>query len=158
GTRDGVSASGAYVAQKVTDGITLTASPTRLLLSPVLGADWTVYRDATSGGLGSTQLLRVFEWEYAYTDCWAVLWPGNRAASANTWATIVRTLPSHTLTLKVEADAAGMSSLTDARANTNTTEFVRIDCVGGLLTAADGTLGAGDNTINREVKIDCAVK
>src|SRR5258707_7962892 len=68
GTRAGVTMSGTYVAQKIVDGITLTASPTKVRLSPVLGADWTVYRDTTSAGLGTTQLLRVFEWEYVYDD------------------------------------------------------------------------------------------
>ena len=156
GTRDGVSMSGSYVAQKVTDGATLTASPTRLNLDPVLGADWTVYRDATNGALGTTQLLRVFEWTYTYEGVWAVLWPGNKVASNNTWATIVRMYPKHELELKQEADAQGMAALTDARAGT--TEFIRIDMQGRLFTAADGTLGAGDSALSREIKMDMAAK
>lgn len=154
GNRQGVTMSGTYVAQKVVDGVTLTASPTKIRMSPVLGADWTVYRDATSGGLGTTQQLRVFEWEYVYDDVYAIIWPGNKAASANTYAAHVRKFPKHTLTLKVEADAQGLSPLADARAGT--IEYIRIDCVGGLFTALDGTLGAGDSTIAREFKIDAA--
>ena len=156
GNRAGVTASGTYFAQKISDGITLTSSPTRLRLSPILGADWTVYRDTTSAGLGTTQLLRVFEWQYTYDDVYVILWPGNKVASNNTFAVHVRKFPKHTLTLKVEADAQGMSPLADAR--TGTTEFIRIDCVGSLFTAADGTLGAGDSTIAREFKIDLAAQ
>lgn len=156
GTRDGVSMSGSYVAQKVTDGATLTVSPTRLNLDPVLGADWTVYRDPTNAALGTTQLLRVFEWTYTYDAVWAVLWPGNKAASNNTWATIVRMMPKHELEIKQEADAQGMAALTDARAGT--TEFIRVDMQGRVFSAADGTLGAGDNLLSREIKMDMAAK
>lgn len=156
GTRDGVTASGSAIAQVLSTNATLTASPTKLRLDPVLGADWTVYRDTTSGGLGTTQLLRCFEWEYAYTNVYGVLWPGNKAASNNTWAALVELMPKHTAKFKLEADAQGDTGIADVRAGT--TEFYRIDMKGSLFTAADGTLGAGDSTINREIKIDFAGK
>ena len=149
GTRDGVSASGNAIAQIFTTNQTLTATPTKLAMDPVLGADWTVYRDPTSGALGTTQLLRCFEWEYIYDSVYAVIWPGNKVASNNTWATIVEMQPKHTLKLKVEADAQGDTGFADVRAGT--TEFYRIDMKGQLFPAPDGA-------INREIKIDCAGK
>ena len=149
GTRDGVSATGDCIAQTITLNNTLTAAPTKLLLDPVIGADWTVYRDTTSAGLGTTQLLRVFEWEYAYTNVFGVLWPGNKVASANTWAAIVELMPKHTARFKVEADAQGDTGFTDVRAGG--TEFYRIDMKGQALPAPDGAF-------NREYKIDLAGK
>jgi len=149
GTREGVTASGGIIAQVLNTNATLTASPTKLLTDPVLGADWTVYRDATSAGLGTTQLLRAFEWEYAYTNVFGVIWPGNKAASNNTWAALVELDPKHTARIKVEADAQGDTGFADVRAGT--TEFYRIDCKGQVFAAPDGA-------INREIKIDLAGK
>lgn len=149
GNRDGVSASGSCIAQTLTTNNALSSSPTKLLTDPILGADWTVYRDTTSAGLGTTQLLRVFEWEYAYTNVWGVIWPGNKVASGNTWAALVELDPKHTARIKVEADAQGDTGFSDVRAGT--TEFYRIDCKGQVFVAPD-------NAINRELKIDIAGK
>jgi hypothetical protein len=149
GTRDGVTASGDCIAQTFSTNIALSSSPTKLLTDPILGADWTVYRDTTSAGLGTTQLLRVFEWEYNYTGVYGVIWPGNKVASANTWAAIVELDPVHTARIKLEADTQGDTGFSDVRAGT--TEFYRFDCKGQ-------TFVAPDNAINRELKIDIAGK
>ncbi len=149
GTRDGVTATGDAFAQILSTGITITAAPTKLLLDPILGADWTVTRDPTSGALGTTQLTRVFEWEYSYTNVYGMLWPGNKVASNNTWATLVELDPKHTARIKVEADAAGDTGFSDARAGA--TQFYRFDCLGAALPAPDAAF-------KRELKIDIAGK
>lgn len=156
GARDGVTASGDAKAQIFLPNQTITAAPTKIRLDPVLGADWTIYRDPTFGALGTTALLRAFEWEYVYSNVFGILWPGNKVGSQNTWAALVELDPTHTAKILCEADAQGDTGITDARAGT--TEFFRIDMKGALFTAADGTLGAGDSAINREIKIDLAGK
>jgi hypothetical protein len=149
GTRDGVTATGDAFAALMSTNATLTAGPTKLALDPILGADWTVTRDPTSGALGTTTLARCFEWEYSYTNVYGMLWPGNKVASLNTWATLVELDPKHTARIKVEADAAGDTGFSDVRAGT--TEFYRFDCKGAAFPAPDAAF-------NRELKIDIAGK
>ncbi len=149
GTRDGVSATGSAIAQGLVTAATLTAAPTKLLLDPILGADWTVSRDALSANLGVTPLARVFEWEYSYSNVFAVLWPGNKSVAGNTWAALVEMDPKHTARIKLEADAAGDTGFADVRAGA--TEFYRFDCKGAALPAPDAAF-------NRELKIDIAGK
>lgn len=149
GNRDGVTASGDAIASILGTNATLTASPTKLLLDPILGADWTVYRDPLSANLGTTVLARCFEWEYNYTNVYGVIWPGNKAASLNTYAAIVELDPVHTARVKVEADAAGDTGFSDVRAGA--TQFYRFDCLGQAFPAPDAAF-------KRELKIDFAGK
>lgn len=138
GSRDGFDIRGTMQGQAVTDGITMTTTPTAIALVPVLGKDVSVFYDATSAGLGTTKLGRVLSLEFNFNDKYSPLW-----AVDNTQASFVAQVeraPTANIKLIVEADAAGMALLTDARAGTYA--YVRIV----------GTQGTNSLTF------DCAVK
>jgi hypothetical protein len=144
--REGVGASGNFIAQALSDGISMTNAPTLLPITPILGADWTLYRDSTSGGIGGTALSRVYSVELDYPDIYAASWPGNQAAATNSFATHVQVAPKPVLKITQQADTTGMTGLADIRAGT--TEYFRFQCVGALIEGA----------INQKLIIDCAAQ
>jgi len=123
-TRGGATIGGKAFGQAITDGATLTASPTALLQKPVIPNQIDVYMDATSAALGTTKLTRAFETKIAITNRNGPLWALNSANGS--FASNVEMDPVFTLTLKVEADAQGMAFLTTLR--NGTTQFVRVKC------------------------------
>lgn len=124
--REGVEASGNFIAQKLTDNATLTSTPTLLPITPILGNQWTLYRDTTSAGLGTTALTRVYNVEVDTGDIYNPHWPGNR--SNTSFATHTQVAPKPTLKITMQADTAGMGGLTDIRAGT--IEYFRFECIG----------------------------
>lgn len=133
--RDGIDLSGSMLGQNITDGITLTASPTALTLQPILAKDTSVYLDTTAAGLGTTKLLRVLEAELSIGDRFGPVWVLN-AANAS-FAVHVETIPDLTIRLLVEADSSGMALLTALRANSK--QFVRVETVGPVIGAGPAT-------------------
>src|SRR6266567_8438388 len=53
-TRDDTACSGDLIGQPLSDGITMTGSPTLVALAPIASKYWNIYLDATSAGLGTT--------------------------------------------------------------------------------------------------------
>lgn len=133
GDRDKVSLGGSMIGQLLTDGITMTASPTVLAQVPALARDVTVYMDNTGAGLGTTKLNRVLSWEYSIKDVNAPLWVVD--ASADSWTALVNVPITGQVKLKVEADAQGMGLLTAMRDGSR--RFVRIDLASSV--QADAT-------------------
>src|SRR5260221_2833482 len=148
GTRKDFTTAGKLIGQKLSDGITLTASPTAVALAPVVANQVNVYLDTTSAGLGTTQLLRVLAIEYDMSNIYAPLWVLNRATPS--YAAHVDTLPKSAGKLKVEADAAGMAML--AYLQSGTTYYLRVDAQGHQI-ATDGP-----GAIANEIKHDMAIK
>jgi hypothetical protein len=133
-----VDLSGSGMAQQFTDGITLTATPTSIPLVPILPKDISVYADTTAAGLGTTKLLRPLSGEFALGGRFGPLWVLNAALAS--YAAHVELAPDITLKLLLEADAAGMGYLTNARAGTSI--FVRIEAVGAVIGAGPATYKA----------------
>ncbi|MEO6892515.1 MAG: hypothetical protein ABI324_26325 [Ktedonobacteraceae bacterium] len=149
GTRKDFSCSAKMIAQPITDGITLTASPTAVALSPVVAKQVNVYLDTTSAGLGATQLTRALSVDYTMTNTYGPLWVLNRTTTG--WAAHVDLVPKATVKLKVEADANGMAML--GYLQTGTTYWLRVDALGTTAIAGDGP-----GNIFAEFKHDMAVK
>lgn len=114
GSRDGFDLRGTMQGQAVTDGITMTATPTAIPLVPVLGKQVSAYYDTTSGGLGATKLGRVLSLEWSFSQKYSPLWAVDSTQAS--YVAMVERAPTPTLKLVVEADTAGMALLTDARA------------------------------------------
>lgn len=144
--RSGASVSGKGFGLVIQDGITLTASPTALLQKPVIPNQIDVWLDATSGALGTTKLTRVFEAKLAITNRNGPVWALNSANAS--FAAAVELDPQIVLTLKIEADAAGMAFLTTLRAGT--TQFCRIKCTSPDLA---GTAFPFSITMDMAVKV-----
>lgn len=144
-TRDSVEVKGTGMGQKLSDGITMTASPTSIAEKPILPTDVDIYLDSTSAGLGTTKLTRAIKCSVQVSDRFGPVWVLNSANTA--FVSTIETEPKAEIKLLVEADAGGMAILTDMR-NTST-EFLRIKA-----TSADN---AG-TAIPYQLTWDAAVK
>lgn len=130
--RDECSNKGSMLGQKISDGTTLTSSPTEIALQPVLPTEFVVYLDATAGGIGTTKLLRVFNIEYEIASKVGTVWPVDSANSS--FAAHVETEPKATLKLLVAADAQGMGLLTNMRAGDK--RFIQVKAVGPIIASS----------------------
>lgn len=124
--RDGVRVGGAMIGQELETGITLTGSPTELALVPIMGGQGSVYVDTTSGGLGTTKLGRVLKGTFTFGDRLNALWVVDAAQPS--FVAHVESPPTATFKMMIEADAAGMAFLANARAGD--TRFIRVSFVG----------------------------
>ena len=142
--RENVSLSGEMFGQALTDGITLTASPTSVPLVPILAKQFSLYLDSTAAGLGTTKLTRVLGWNWDISDRFGPLWVYDAAQAS--FATFVETEPTVETSLIVEADTQGMAQLPVLRAGD--VRFLRIEAIGAIIEAA----------ITYRLRIDQAVK
>lgn len=127
--REKVSCSGSGMGRAITDGITMTASPTAIAQVPILAKDLSIYADDTSGGLGTTKLLRSLKGTLKISNRFGPVWPNDK--SQPSYAARVELPITITLDLWLEADAAGMGFLTTLRNNAR--KFIRLDWVSDLL-------------------------
>lgn len=132
-SRDEATCNFDYIGQLMSDGITMTASPTAIALSPMAAKQFNVYMDSTSGGLGTTQLTRVVSVEFAMSNIYNPAWFINRSQSS--WTTHIDTMPTTSFKIIVEADATGMSPLSSLQAGT--TQYIRVEAIGAQI-ASDG--------------------
>lgn len=128
--RDGIKLGGEMLAQQLTDGITMTASPTSPTQVVASAANVNVYLDSTSAGLGTTKLTRALKVGWKLSGRYGPLWVMDRANGS--FVTHVETEPKLEVTLLVEADAAGMAELANLRSGA--TRFLRIEVVGPTIT------------------------
>lgn len=131
-TRESVELGGAFMGRRITDAFTLTGGVSETALVPITADSLDVYFDTTSAGLGTTKLLRVLSAELSISGKWNPLWVVD--SSQTSYAAHVEVAPDYSLTMTVEADAAGMGLLTNMRAED--TRFVRIQSSGPTIGAA----------------------
>lgn len=130
-SREECSIDGAMMGKALQDGITMTATPTAITLVPVLPTQVSVYAADTQAGLaGAAELDRVLDAKFSIGDRFAPLWVLKRSVSS--FATHVETKPALEMSLKVEADSAGMAYLATMR--TGATKFLRIQALGAEIT------------------------
>lgn len=130
--RDDTSLSGSVLGRRIEDGITLTPTPTEVALVPAIGAQFSVYMDSTSGGLGTTKLLRVLNGSFKIQNRFGPLWVVDAAQAS--WVTHLELEPTLEFEMTVEADAAGMGLLSNMRAGD--TRFFRIAAAGPIIEGA----------------------
>lgn len=148
-TRKKVDVTGKFMAQAISDGISLTSSPAEIALAPTVPKHFNVYLDATSGGLGTTQLLKVLQVQYSFDNVYGPFWPLNR--SNTSWTSHIDLLPKPTVKMIMEADAAGMALL--GYLQSGTTYYLQIDGKGTTAIATDGP-----GNIYNEFKHNMAIK
>ena len=133
------------ITQPISDGITLTSTPTAVALSPVLGKQVNIYLDSTSAGLGTTQLLKVLQFDFAFDGVYGPFWPINRANVGYTAHVDLK--PKTTAKLKLEADATGMAML--GYLQQGTTYWLRVNAQGPVIDNNQTlTIGGGATTGN----------
>lgn len=117
---------GHAIGQRLTDGVTLTATPTEIEAVPILGNQIDIFLDAASGDLGTTQLLRVLSGSFRYGSRYKTLWPVN--SSLSSFGAHYEGEPEAIVRLTLEADSNGMALLDTMRAGG--TQFLRIKASG----------------------------
>lgn len=145
-SNDGTEVDGSIIGEALSDGITLTSSPTEIALQPVMRTEVAVYIEDASGDLaGATALARVLSASWSLTDRWAPLWTLN---GSTTYDATIETEPTGEVKFMLEADAEGMGFLADMRLGT--TKFVRIEAIGPQIGAGPATYAL---TIDTAIKI-----
>lgn len=147
-TREKTEMSGKAIAQALVDNFTLTAGTTTLPLIPITGNQLTVYLDTTSGGLGTTKIARLFDFDLQLGGRFGPIWPVD--ASLASFATTVETEPKASIKVIVEADTYGMGTLLPLARNSGTM-FLRLLAVGP-------NIYTGGVTVNYQLRWDFAVK
>lgn len=129
--REEATIKGSVMGRAITDGISMTGSPTDIALKPVLATQVDVTMDSAGAGLGTTKLTRVLrvDWESGkrFNPVWAV------DSAQTSWVDYVEVEPTPKFKLLVEADAAGMALLTSMRAGTK--QFFRVKATGDLIAS-----------------------
>lgn len=144
--RGGCELSGALLGMALQDGITMTAAPTEIALTPVLPTQVDVYLADTQAGLGgASALTRALQASWKISDKVGPVFP-LATASGTGFAVHVETEPALECKLLLEADATGMGLLTNLRAGSS--KFMRIRAIGALIAA----------TYYYTVQIDAALK
>lgn len=124
--------SGKGFAQPLSDGITLTSSPTAVALAPVVNKFFNVYLDTSSGAIGTTQLLRCFSVDFSFDSIYNSFFALNRSTVGFTGH--VDAQPKSTIKLLLEADANGLASpLSDMQAGT--LMYLRVQAQGNVIDA-----------------------
>ena len=129
-TRAECKVSGDLFAQRISDGISMAASPTVIDAVPILAGQLSVYLDDTAAGLGTTKLLRPLEVKVSSATKFEPIWPLNSALDS--FATHVEKKGVHEIELTLEADgtAGGLYSTMRNAA----TKFLRLEALGGTIT------------------------
>jgi hypothetical protein len=122
---------GSMIGQRISDGITMTASPTAVALIPAMPTHFEVDLDHTFGTLGTTKLLRVLEIDFETGDRYSPVWAVDSAQTSFTTYTEKKLDPK--LKLKMAADAIGMARLTEMRNGTKA--FIRVKGMGALIAS-----------------------
>lgn len=130
--RETVGITGDLFGKALTDGITMTGSPTLLPQVPLLPSDGAVFLDSTSGGLGTTRLEGVMSGEIQIGNRFGPLWTVNDALTS--YAAAIEVEPAATVKLKLNADADAMALRTVAQAGS--TRFMRIKYTSDQLAGA----------------------
>src|SRR5260221_702726 len=136
----GISIGSKLLAQPLADGITMTGGPTTVALAPMAGKHLNVYLDPTSAALGTTQLLKVLNLDYAFTGIYGPFFPFNRANLG--WTSHVDLNPGCIIKVLLEADANGMTPLSSMQ--TGSTQFLRVQAQGLIIDNLQTvTIGGG---------------
>lgn len=130
--RKTVGISGDLFGKALTDGITMTASPTLLPQVPLIPSDGAVYLDSTSGALGTTRLEGVLSGEIQIGNRFGPLWTVNDALTS--YASAIEIEPTAMIKLKLNADADAMALRAVAQAGS--TRFLRVKYTSDQLAGA----------------------
>lgn len=115
-----------YAASLASTGVTV---PTNV---PMLPAEGNVYLDATGAGIGVTQLLRDFSFEFSIADLFGPIWPIN--SSLTSFAAHGVQKPTIEAKLVLGNDTAGRALVTNMRAGTAV--FIRYKSTSGQMIEA----------------------
>lgn len=134
--RDECKVRGSMIGHRITDGITMTATPTEIEAVPISPDSVCVYCDEDSGDLGTTKLTRVFSIDWEQSARFGAVWPVDCAL--DNFAAHVETEPKSTFKLVTAANSQGMGFLANARAGTKL--FFRVESNGAEIDTGENYL------------------
>ncbi|MBP8291936.1 MAG: hypothetical protein KAX65_04135 [Caldilineaceae bacterium] len=124
-TRDECTVDASMIGQALIDGATLTPNPVDVALVPLTATQVAVSVSDTQASLaGAAALTRVLSCSWGLTNKAGPVWAMPSTGVTSSFAAFVESAPEIRVKLLMEADAAGMGLLTQARANT--TKWLRI--------------------------------
>lgn len=129
-SRSSCDISGTMIGMALEDGVAMTASGsvTQLDLLPVLPTHCSIYMADDHASLGGgTKLTRVLGVNWSLGSRFSPIWPID-AALDTSFAAVIESEPDLSMSLTMEADAAGMGPLADLR--DGATKYIRIEAVG----------------------------
>ena len=127
-----VTLSGDVLAQTFTDGVTLTASPTEVEQLPMAGAQFSIYLDTTSAGIGATQLTDALKFEYKASDYYDPYWPVNRTNASFT--SLLDKEKKHEVTLTLQANSTGIA-IKGSYLESGARAYIRVQGTGPVIDA-----------------------
>lgn len=138
--------SGDILSQTISEGVSMTATPTVVAAVPILGNMANIYLDPTSGALGTTLLTDTYEADFSYGPVYGAKWPINRANAS--FGSHVDVAPKCELKLKMQADAvaAGLKTALEGGA----TQYLRVNALGGTV----GTAGNYQLTLDLAMRVN----
>lgn len=160
-SRDAVEVGGSVIGQQVQTGVTLTANPTDVAanLVPIQPGDVCVYVSATAAGLDAAGASnpanrqgKVLSIHPSVGGRFSPVWYLNCVLSSF-GAFVEAPEPDFTVDYTVEADAAGMAWLANFRAGT--TQFVRIEALGPVIYAGNGSTTQQRYTFRWDFAVKC---
>ncbi|MDE1904956.1 MAG: hypothetical protein KGH75_00715 [Rhodospirillales bacterium] len=128
-----------WISQSFTDGVTLTASPTTVAQYPATGADFNLYLDSTSAGIGTTQLLDPLNVAWTAGPFYDPYWPINRTNASFT--SIIDKEKKQELKVKLQGNSTGIAIKGNYLEN-GARCYVRVSGQGQLIEN-DVTVGVG---------------
>ena len=136
------------IAQTFTDGATLTPTPTFVEQVPATGAQFNLYLDSTSGGIGGTQLTDPLKVDFKASGYYDPYWPINRTNASFT--SLIDKEKKHELKLTLQANTAGIT-FKGGYMDVGARAYVRVAGVGSLIendqVVAIGGATAGNFTL-----------
>ena len=130
GRKQEVTISGDLMAQTFTDGISLTASPTEVEQLPMVGAQFNLYLDSTSAGIGGTQLVDPMKVDFKASGYYDAYWPINRANTSYT--NILDKEKKNELKITLQANSTGIA-VKGNYLETGARAYVRVAGVGPVI-------------------------
>lgn len=146
-TRKMVEIDGAAISQRITDGVTLTASPTAMETTPipVLGSQVSVaFADSWAGLAEATAATRILECNWKASNRFDQLWVLD--ASKSSFVAQIEDLPKIAGDVIMQANAVGMGYL-DVMRNA-TRKWLRISATGAEITSGKPYLFQIDGCYN----------
>lgn len=139
GRKQEVQISGDLMAQTFTDGISLTASPTEVEQLPMTGAQFSIYLDTTSAGIGTTLLTDPLKVDYKASGYYDPYFPINRANASFT--SPVDKEKKHELKVTLQANSTGIA-IKGNYLETGTRAYVRVSGTGPVIDGAHSVSAA----------------
>ena len=141
------SITGKGFGQILSDGITLTSSPTAVVTAQMQPKQFNIYLDTTSGGLGTTQVVAPISIDYSFGSVFSQAYYLNRTNASFT--SHINVQPTTEFKMLLPADSFGLSQM-QTYMESQATVYVRVDAQGA-------TIDSGNSVVN-EFMHDMAVK